>query len=74
MKNFGQDRGFLLHGVHVIQDDINTVDFGDNTLEISYAVGISMHWHWGDSLPPPPSPQPRQVFIAAVGADFEIAD
>jgi hypothetical protein len=72
--NFGKDGGFFRHGVHLTQDDMNTIDFGDNTLEISFAVGISMHWVWADELPPPPNPQPRQVFIGAVGADFEFAD
>jgi hypothetical protein len=57
-------------GEHLMQDDVNTFGFGPDGLEISFALGISMLWSSAD----PQAPSPRQVFIGAVGADFEIAD
>ena len=54
-------------GEHLTQDVANTFEF--NPLEISFALGISMHWSAD-----PVVFAPLQVFIGAVGADFEFED
>jgi hypothetical protein len=54
----------------LIQNDFNTHKL-PSPLEISFALGVSMRW---DHMPATGTPQSQQAFIAAVGADFEIAD
>ena len=61
---------FSRAGIHLSMDADNTFAIPGRP-EIFWAVGISMRWdHRGLSAGLPPN----QVFIAAAGADFEIAD
>jgi len=57
-------------GSLLVQGDFNTFAL-PSPREISFALGISMRWTHEIAGA---SAQPQQVFIAAVGADFEIAD
>jgi len=61
-----------LAGIHLTQDQTNTFVLPPPGLLISFALGISMQWGHGSPLHGDAPAQ--QVFIAALGADFEIAD
>jgi hypothetical protein len=60
----------LTGGIHLTQDQINTFTLPIPGLRLSFALGISMQWRHGTGG----DTAPQRLFIAALGADFEIAD